>query len=242
MIKVGGFQSVSLIDYPGKICSIVFTIGCNMRCPFCHNSELVLEEKIKQLKLIPWRSIVSFLKKKQKFIDAVEFTGGEPLLQEKIADAAKEIKKLGFAVKLDTNGFMPEKLEKLLAKNLVDYIAMDVKAKLTKENYSRAAGIDFDDNSLAKIKKSINILKRAKNIAVEFRTTAVPKIVELHDFVEIAKSLKGAKLYSIQQFIPENTLSKEFEKIKPYSKRQLEEIVAKIKEEGYVEKVELKNF
>ncbi|OQX50761.1 MAG: anaerobic ribonucleoside-triphosphate reductase activating protein [Candidatus Cloacimonas sp. 4484_209] len=129
-MKIGGFQKVSLIDYPGKICAIVFTRGCNFRCPYCHNPELVLPENYSPL--IPEEEIFSFLEKRRGKLDAVEITGGEPTLQEDLTEFIRKIKEMGFLVKLDTNGSFPSVLEKVIYSGLVDYIAMDVKAPLEK--------------------------------------------------------------------------------------------------------------
>lgn len=211
-MKIGGFQKLTLIDYPGKIASTIFTIGCNFRCPFCYNSELVKETA----KEIPVESILSYLKQKKQFLDAVVICGGEPTIQQDLPEFCKKLKKLGFLVKIDTNGSNPEMLKKLISKNLVDYIAMDIKTALT-EKY-KVVGNASDPG---KIKKSINIIKNLKNY--EFRITCVPGLVtekDLFNIAAFAKENKANRLLYLQQFQPKNTLNKEFEKIKPYSEQQ----------------------
>ena len=139
---IGGFQRVSFIDFPGKVCSIIFTVGCNFRCPYCHNYRLVLEEEIKNLSLIPVDEVFRYLEKRKRKINAVEFTGGEPTLQSDILEIMNRIKQLGLAIKLDTNGTNPNILEKAIEEDLVDYIAMDIKAPL--ERYSELTGVNVD--------------------------------------------------------------------------------------------------
>ena len=228
-MKIGGFQKQSLIDYPGKICSIVFTIGCNFRCPFCQNSELVVPEKVKNTEEIPEDFIFSYLKGR-KLLDAVEITGGEPTLQPDLKNFAKRLKKMGFLVKLDTNGSDPDTLKELLDSKLVDYIAMDIKAPL--EKYNEVAGTNVD---VEKIKESIKIVKRAPDF--EFRITVVPRFHKEKDLIAVAKLVKGTKLV-LQQFRPRNTLDPSLEK-ETYTEAQLKEFAKKLK--PYVEKVEVRS-
>ncbi len=212
-MKIVGWEKVSFIDFPGKVCTILFTPGCNFRCPYCHNYELVLPQMIKELKPIPGDEIFSWLEKRKAVIEAVEITGGEPTLHgERLLEFMQKIKSKGFSVKLDTNGSFPEILERAISHSLVDYVAMDVKAPL--EKYSEIAGTRVDTN---KIKKSISILLQG-NVDYEFRTTAFP-MLDTEDFEKIGKLIKGAKRYYIQQFRNEYTLSAD--NISPYPPKKL---------------------
>jgi len=218
-MKIGGWQKVSLIDFPTKISLIVFIKGCNFRCPFCFNKDLIDNH----LPTISSQMILSFLKKRKKVLDGVVVTGGEPLLQPDLADFLKKIRKPGFQIKLDTNGSQPEKLAKLLQKNLLDYVALDFKAPLD-ETYQKTIGLkDFDPNL---IKQTIKILKKAK-IPFELRTTIVPTLHDQKKLNKMTKQLKEVlKIKKInwywQNFQPKNCFDPEFEKIKPFTKRELE--------------------
>lgn len=219
-MKVGGFQKTSLIDFPDEISSIIWTIGCNFKCPFCYNKNLV-EGKLKE---ISEDEIFLYLKKRQGLVDGVAITGGEPLIQKDIIDFIKKIKSLNYLVKLDTNGTNPEKLKELIDKKLIDYVSMDIKAP--KEKYKKLAGTDVD---IKKIEKSINFLKNSK-IEYEFRTTFVPDLLKKEDVLEIAKWLKGSKKFYLQQFkINPPLLSSKIEKLKPYQKEYLFETIEEIK-------------
>lgn len=217
---IGGFQKTSLIDYPKKISAIVWTVGCNFRCPFCYNKEIVMGS----VKTFSEEEIVSYLNKRKNMLEGLVITGGEPLIQDDILDFCQKIKELGYLIKIDTNGMFPKKLKELIDRNLVDYIAMDVKAPL--EKYEKMTGIRTDKE---KIKHSIEIIKTS-NIDYEFRTTFVPKLLEKKDIVDIAKLLIGAKKFFLQQFKPmEQMISDEFKKIQPHSKEYVIETLEKIK-------------
>jgi len=189
-MKIGGFQKTSLLDYPDRISAIVWTSGCNFHCPFCYNKNLALGTA----ELFPVDEILSFLSKRKEQLEGVVISGGEPLIQEDIVDFIEKIKDLEFLVKIDTNGQFPEKLRELLEKQLVDYIAMDVKAPQGK--YRQLTGIDVD---ISKIDASINMIK-TKAPAYEFKTTFIPDFLVKEDIVEIAKWLNGADAYYLQQF------------------------------------------
>ena len=223
---VGGFQKISLIDYPGKVCAIVFTQGCNFRCPYCHNPELV-DPKLFQ-NSIEEKEIFSFLKSRIGKLDAVEITGGEPTLQKDLLTFIKKIKDMGFLVKLDTNGSNPEILEKIIKERLVDYIAMDVKAPLDKYEHIIRAKIDT-----SKIKRSIELIKNS-NVDYEFRTTIVKALLSKEDLIEIGKLIKGAELYILQKFIPSKTLDNSMLKEETYSDEELYGVKEEIKK--YVKK------
>lgn len=210
-IKIGGLQKTTLIDYPGKLAATVFLIGCNFRCPFCYSSELVLPEKIKKQPRIPEKDFFKFLKERRGLLEGIVICGGEPTINKDLPQFIKKIKKLGYLVKLDTNGSNPEILKALIDEELIDYIAMDIKQS---QNYDRAAGVKVD---LKKIRQSIKLIKDS-GIGYEFRTTVVPTIHTKADIIQIAKDIKPAKKYFLQNFRPEKTIDPKFEKIKPYSR------------------------
>jgi len=222
---IGGFQKFSLIDYPNKTCAIIFTVGCNFNCPYCYNKKLVLENEFP--KLIPFDEIKAFLQKRVGLLDAVEFTGGEPLLHKDIPFYIKEIKEMGFLVKLDTNGTIPYKLSEIIS--FVDYIAMDIKAPLSK--YTLATGVDIDTN---KIKDSIQLIRKyAKDY--EFRTTFIKNFINTEsDLYEIGELIKGSPRYFIQRPLLSSVLNPKFpfqihsdEELK-YYKQLMEKFVKKV--------------
>ncbi len=221
---IGGFQRFSLIDYPGKICAIVFTQGCNFRCPYCHNPELV--DMKRAIGFIPEEEILSFLKKRRGRLDAVEITGGEPTLQPDLLDFLKAIKDMGYLIKLDSNGTHPDMLEQIIYKNLVDYLAMDVKAPL--EKYEEIVNVKVDTE---KIKYSIDLIKNSR-LNYEFRTTVVKSLLSKEDIIEIGKLIKGTNLYILQKFIPSKTLNPKFLKESTYSDIEFEKIGEELKNQG----------
>jgi len=217
-MQIGGLQKLTLIDYPGKVAATVFLTGCNFRCPFCYSSELVLPEKIKNQPKISEKELFEFLEERKNLIDGVVLCGGEPTTSKGLIPLIKKIKKMGFFMKLDTNGSDPTVLKKLIDGKLVDYVAMDIKAP--KEKYSKVAGTKVD---IKKIQKSIDILKEGK-VDYEFRSTIVPTLHTKEDVIEMAKWIRGAKRYYLQNFRPEKTIDPSFEKIKPYPQEFLLEI------------------
>jgi len=217
-MEIGGLQKLTLIDYPGRLAATVFLIGCDFRCPFCYSPELVLPEKIKDQPRIPEKDFFDFLKERKGLLEGVVICGGEPTIHQDLPDFCEKIKKLGYLVKLDTNGSNPEMLKKLINKKLIDYVAIDIKAP--KAKYSQAAGVKVD---VKKIEESIDILKESK-IDHEFRTTVVPTFHKKEDILKIARWLNPAKKYYLQNFRPEKTLDPKFEKIKPYPQEYLVEI------------------
>jgi len=200
---LGGFQKNSLIDFPGKISSVIFTRGCNFKCPYCHNPELIPFQKTDSD--IDPDEIFSFLKARKGFIDAVVITGGEPCLQKNIFEFAEKIKKMGFLLKLDTNGSRPDILEKLLNKNFLDLVAMDVKTPFDQYNKIITNEKSIETN----LRKSINLIMNSK-INYYFRTTCAKPFVTKKNFTEIIKEIKGAKKYSLQKFKNKKVLNPEF--------------------------------
>jgi len=185
----GGLQKTTLVDYPGKIAATVFTIGCNFRCPYCHNPELVLPSLTQMQPKLTEEEILDFLAEKNKFLEALCITGGEPTLNPDLKDFIKKVKALGYLVKLDTNGSLPKVLKDLIDNRLVDYVAMDIKAPPEKYNL-----LTLGDISIEKIQESIDILKKGK-VDYEFRTTVAPILLEEEDILKIANWIKPAKTY-----------------------------------------------
>ena len=195
---LGGFQKLTLLDYPGKIAATVFTVGCSFRCPFCHNPELV------NLRLAhneeSEKAFFEFLEKRKGKLEGVCITGGEPTIQPDILEFIQKIKKLGFLVKLDSNGTRPDVLKKLIDQKLVDYIAMDIKNKLEKYDVTTGSKVDKD-----RIRLSVNLIRNSR-IPYEFRTTVVPGLHTEKDFLEIAKWINGAEAYYLQEYREEQKI------------------------------------
>ena len=195
---IGGLQKTSLLDYPGKISAIVFTQGCNFRCPYCHNPELLKADGNTLNMSVP--SVLDFLKTRTGKLDGVVITGGEPCLHADLPEFIKEIKQLGFLVKLDTNGSCPGLLKRLIKENLLDYIAMDIKAPPDK--YPLIAGVKTD---VEKIQQSAKLIMESK-IDYEFRTTVLKSMLNFEDFEKIGSFIKGARRYYLQKFVPTKAL------------------------------------
>jgi pyruvate formate lyase activating enzyme len=219
-MKIGGFQKTSLLDYPETISAIIWTVGCNFSCPFCYNKDIVNGK----VELISEDEILSFLEKRKGLVEGLVITGGEPLIQKDIVDFISKVKKFDYLVKIDTNGMYPEKLKELIDKKLVDYIAMDVKAP--KKKYDKLTNVKTD---IKKIEKSIEIIKNS-TVNYEFRTTIVPSLLTKEDIIDIAKLLKGAKKFYLQQFKTDIPLiSPNLKKVAPYAKEELIKILEDIK-------------
>ena len=196
---IGGLQKLTLLDFPGCVACTVFTVGCNLRCPFCHNPDLVFNPP--EDMRISEDEFFAFLGKRKGLLDGVAITGGEPLLHSDIGEFIAKIKSMGFKVKLDTNGTFPDRLEKILAEGNVDYVAIDIKN--TFEKYAETVGIEGFDTSL--IKRSIKVLQDS-GVAHEFRTTVVSPLHKAEDFGKIAKQVEGSENYFLQSFVDSGNL------------------------------------
>ena len=192
-MQIYGFHKTTLLDYPEHIAATVFTGGCNFRCPFCHNGELVLDPGAQPS--ITEEEVLSYLKKRREILQGVCVTGGEPTLQKDLKDFLGKIKELGYLMKLDTNGYRPGVLWDLLQNRLVDYVAMDLKA--SRKNYATAAGLKTMD--LSRIEESIGILK-SSGIPYEFRTTVVKGIHRVEEFENIGRWIAGCPVYYLQNY------------------------------------------
>lgn len=193
IMQIYGLNKTTLLDYPEHVAATLFTGGCNFCCPFCHNGELVLCPGSQAL--IPEEEVLAFLKKRRGILEGVCITGGEPTLQQDLPDFIRKVKELGYRVKLDSNGYRPGVLKQLLKEQLLDYIAMDVKA--SRENYGKAAGLRNVDLSL--VEESIGLLKTGV-IDYEFRTTVVKGIHSIGEFEEIGRWLAGSRAYFLQAY------------------------------------------
>ena len=218
-MKIGGLQKVSLIDYPGRISAIVFTQGCNFRCPYCHNPELV--DPAQYGPILSEEEVISFLEKRRGKLDAVTVTGGEPTLQPDLDRFLQEIKGMGYLTKIDTNGSNPDVLERLIRGRLVNYLAMDVKGPLKK--YERIANVKV---KTAKIRRSIELIT-ASGIEHEFRTTVVRSQLDNEDLIATAELLKKG-LYVLQSFVPAKSLDHEFLTEISYSPEEFADIQKKL--------------
>ncbi|MBR0386109.1 MAG: anaerobic ribonucleoside-triphosphate reductase activating protein, partial [Erysipelotrichaceae bacterium] len=195
-VKLAGIQKLTLLDYPGQVACTIFTAGCNMKCPFCHNRDLVFIPE--NFEFINPEEIINFLKKRQGILDAVCITGGEPTLQTGLKDFIREIRNIGYKVKLDTNGMYPEKLQEIVESGLIDYVAMDIKNSRAK--YPLTTGLPEENFPIDKVERSVKYLLEG-NIDYEFRTTVVRELHTVEDLLEIAGWIKGTNHYYLQQFV-----------------------------------------
>lgn len=198
-MEFSGLQKLAMVDYPGKLAATVFTGGCNLRCPFCHNAVLVLHPG--QAEHLSEADVLDFLSRRRGLLDGVVLSGGEPLLRDGAGDFLRRVRDLGFAVKLDTNGCFPGRLEQLLRDNLLDYVAMDIKN--CPEKYPQTVGIPGLD--LTPIRESIALLREA-GVEYEFRTTVVRQLHTADDILAIGRWLEGAPRYFLQNFVDSGAL------------------------------------
>ena len=219
---IGALQKTTLIDYPGKIACVVFTQGCNFKCGYCHNPELVFPEQWEDPVLEG--TFFKYLEKRKNHLEGVCITGGEPTLHRDLAEFIKHIRKFGLAIKLDTNGTKPKVIQSLLDKKLLDYIAMDIKGPLNK--YKK---ISDSKVSPQQIKKSIKLVMES-GLPYEFRTTVVKDQLRDRDFADIGNMIKGAPLYYLQKFKPTKTNNPCFMGKETYSEAEFKKIVRLMKE------------
>jgi len=224
-MKILGFQKQSLIEYPGRISAVVFLGGCNLRCQYCYVPHLVLPKEIKKQKEIPQKEIFSFLKERKKFLEAVAVSGGEPTVHKELPNFIKKIKKLSYLVELETNGTNPKILKYLIDKNLVDYVAMDIKHRLDDfKRYKEITGNVLTKKMFENIKNSVKILISGK-VNYEFRTTIMKEFHKPKDILEICKQIQGAKIYYLQNYQKNQTISgKTFTQ---FEEKEIEEILKK---------------
>ena len=207
MVEIKGLEKFAPKDFPGHISSTVFLAGCNFRCPYCHNADLVVRPET--LAGIPMDFFLAYLDSRKGWLEAVCVTGGEPLREPELEDLLTVLKGRDLLVKIDTNGSFPDKLEGLIRAGLVDWVAMDVKAPI-----HRYAEVTRSKVNAETIERSIQILRDSRVSSV-FRTTVVPGLVGEDDVLRIARWLKGARIYQLQQFSPVGTLDPDFGKVAP---------------------------
>lgn len=230
-MQIRGLNKTTLLDYPEHVAATIFTGGCNFCCPFCHNADLVLRPQI--IPEISIDEILTFLKKRKGILTGVCITGGEPTLQPSLESFIEEIKKLGYLVKLDTNGYKPDILKRLLENDLLDYVAMDIKN--AKNKYEVTSGIK--EISITNIEESVQILMDSK-IPYEFRTTVVRQLHNTEDFLEIGEWLAGAKAYFLQAYRDDDgVISKGFSS---YEKEEMEEFAVLLRQ--FIHRVELRGM
>ena len=224
-MKFSGIQKTSLIDFPDRIATVLFTPCCNLRCPYCHNWRIVLDP---EPSFLNEETVMQILEKRKKYVDAVAVTGGEPTVHREIPKFLRKLKEKGFAVKLDTNGFFPRVLKKCLPH--MDYVALDVKTSLGK--YRCLGAKDTAD-----FLRTVEILKNGK-VEYEFRATVVPGFVDEEDITKMGEIVKGGKRFAFQQFIPGDTLDKTFNNVKPYAAEVISKFADVMKQ--YVDEIVLR--
>jgi pyruvate formate lyase activating enzyme len=215
-VPIKGLERLSAIDYPGKTCAIVFLAGCNFRCPYCHNPDLI--KRPGDLPDISEEEVMGFLRDRRKWLDGLCITGGEPCMHRDLPDFIRRVKNEGFLVKLDTNGSNPGMVEQLLKEGLVDYISMDIKAPLDRYGEVARARVSGED-----IQRSVDIIMNS-GVEYEFRTTVAPRLFGKGDMERIGKWLKGAERFFVQGFRPGVTLDRAFREEATFSEEELEDL------------------
>ncbi|MFC1479908.1 anaerobic ribonucleoside-triphosphate reductase activating protein [Candidatus Omnitrophota bacterium] len=226
---IAGLQNLSLVDYPGYLASVVFVQGCNFRCGYCYNPDLVTLDKHFDFSE---EDIFNSITRRKKMIEGIVITGGEPTIYKDLPDSVRRLKNEGFKVKLDTNGSNPVQLEDLLRARLLDYIALDIKTSLPKYN------LVTDQKGIEEAVSESIRLTMLSTVSYEFRTTCVPGIVGEEDFRLIGKMVRGAKKYCLQQFRPSSTYDKSFQTVRPYSEEDVQNFRGIL--EGFAEAVEVR--
>jgi len=241
VLEIKGFLENSLIEWDGKIAAVIFLPGCNFRCPWCHVPDLAFHQE--NLAAVPFWRVEKAIHRQKNWLDGVVITGGEPTIHSSLPEFIGRIKEWEMPVKIETNGSHPEMLGELIDEGLIDAAAMDIKntvqslkLKVAGDKYERTVGSKI---GLEKIRESIGLLMKS-GIDYEFRTTVVPAFLKGEDIEEIARFIRGAKKYVLQQFVPENASEEEMSKLKPYSQEQLEEMARRAG--AYVENCEVRGI
>jgi pyruvate formate lyase activating enzyme len=217
-LEIKGMMETSFLDWDGKIVATLFVPKCNFRCPFCQNHDLI--EHPDNFKTITFEQIERVIKKSKLFLDGICITGGEPLVYTDLGEFIIKLRELDMKIKLDTNGSYPDRLNTMINKGILDYIAMDIKAPLNSKLYEKSAGAKVE---IEKIIRSIDIIMNS-NLDYEFRSTVVPGLLDLDKITEIARSIDGARKYVLQQYLQDNALSPDFRKVQPYSNAEIEKM------------------
>jgi pyruvate formate lyase activating enzyme len=238
-MKFAGILKQSLIDYPGEIAAVLFVRGCNLHCPFCHNGDLIIRSRERCAQDTDAEDILTFLNSRRGFLDAVVLTGGEPSLFPELTSFMERVKDMGYRVKLDTNGTNPLWVQRLLELEALDYVAMDIKHELNYNSYNEAVGGQLSKRRFFHIQSTVQILKAAP-VFVEFRTTVIPALHTPADIEGIAQSIRGAKLYTLQQFRPQQAFHLLWRELKPYYREDMEAMAQQCR--PYVKQVRLVNI
>ena len=223
-IAIKGFLETSLVDWPGKICSVLFLPRCNFRCPYCHNHPLLLHPE--HYSSIPLRHVLKRLYSLEKWIDGICLTGGEPTLHADLPLLVSGFKRRGFLVKLDTNGSNPRMLGQLIHARGIDFVSMDVKAPLDSFSYRRAAGLTVDLNL---IRQSIDLLKKGE-VEYQFRMTVVPGLHQEEDAIRLGEQLRAGPRFILQNFNPANPLAPSLTQTRPYDPGFLKKIEKEVQQ------------
>jgi len=230
-MRIAGLQKLSLVDYPHHLAAVIFLQGCNFRCGYCQNPDLIAPEGVPGLSE---EEILTFITHRKEMIEGIVITGGEPTVHDDLEEFIIKIKNTGLKIKLDTNGSDPEKLLGLIRKGLISYLAVDIKTSFPK--YSLFVG---QEEAQEKAEKSVR-LTMLSTVPYEFRTTCVPGVVDEEDLALIGEFVKGASKYCLQQFRPNVTYEKKFNAIKPYKKEEMEHFKSIM--EKYVREVEIRGI
>jgi pyruvate formate lyase activating enzyme len=221
LVEIKGIEKFAPLDFPGHISSTIFLSGCNFRCPYCHNADLVLRPQ--SLATLPLDYFMSYLDARQGWLESICVSGGEPLLEDELEILLHIIKDRALLVKVDTNGSFPDRLRDLLGTGLLDQVAMDVKAPLRRYKQVTRSNVSEDE-----IVRSIEAV-RSSGLPCTFRTTVVPGLVGQDDLLEIARLLKGAKVFQVQQFSPRHTLDRNYLQVEPYARKEIEKMAELIR-------------
>ncbi len=239
-VRVHGWARTTLLDYPGKVASTLFLPGCNYRCPYCHNPELIHASPENHEALLRVEEIYTYLSRYAGMLEGVCITGGEPLLQPRLPALCRRVKDLGLRVKLDTNGSMPGRLVKLLDENLLDYAAVDIKGPPLKvQSIARAAV--RPEQIVAATEATVDLLK-ASGVPFELRTTVVPGLLEQHDFHAIGQWMRGSPRYVLQQFRSGKTLDPLFDDLRPYPPDDIRELCRDLSLAGYFQECSVRGL
>jgi len=216
-MKIAGFIKTTLLDWEGKVACTIYLAGCDFRCPYCHNRDLVLHPD--DVDEVDENNIMEYIADHSDFLDGVVISGGEPLANKDLIGLIKKLRKLGMKIKIDTNGNHPDELDDLIGAGLVDYVAMDLKCSLNERyNVATDSGVNIE-----KIKRSIRVIMDS-GVDYEFRTTVAPIFVKNNDIEDICKEIRGAKRYRLHQFRPKNTLDPSLSVLDPYPEEKLYEM------------------
>jgi pyruvate formate lyase activating enzyme len=242
-VEIKGFIDLSLVDWDGKVSCVIFLARCNFRCPYCFNAPIVLTPD--EVETIPFDRVKAYLNRNRGTVDGVVISGGEPTINDDLPDLCRRIKQLGFQVKLDTNGSNPDMVGTMVDEGLLDYVAVDIKAPLSKEKYEKACGVKVGDDLLRRIKRSIDLLTKSR-VPHEFRTTVVPNMHTKEDVRAICETIKGCAKYVIQNFMPvETTVNRSLAESRSFTQEELLELLKVARERvpnarlrGYISYIE----